>query len=46
MVCESFSALLHLDAAPIEALEHRTVVATKDGVQQLATSMSVRAIPR
>lgn len=42
---ESFSALLHLDAAPIEALEHRTVVATKDGVQQLATSISVPRHP-
>ncbi len=42
---ESFSALLHLDAAPIEAVEHRTVVATKDGVQQLATSISVPRHP-
>jgi transcriptional regulator with XRE-family HTH domain len=42
---ESFSALLHLDAAPIEAVEHRTVVATQDGVRELATSISVPRHP-
>jgi transcriptional regulator with XRE-family HTH domain len=42
---ESFSALLHLDAAPIEAVEHRTVVATWDGVRELATSISVPRHP-
>lgn len=42
---ESFSALLHLDAAPIEALENRTVVATQDGVRKLATSISVPRHP-
>lgn len=42
---ESFSALLHLDAAPIEALEHRTVTATKDGVRKLVTSISIPRHP-
>ena len=42
---ESFSALLHLDVAPVEAVEHRTVVATRDGVRELATSISVPRHP-
>ena len=42
---ESFSALLHLDAAPIEAVEHRTVLATRDGISELATSISVPRHP-
>jgi transcriptional regulator with XRE-family HTH domain len=42
---ESFSALLHLDAAPIEAVERRTIVATRNGVRELATSISVPRHP-
>jgi transcriptional regulator with XRE-family HTH domain len=38
---ESFSALLRLDAHPIEALEQRVVVATADGLSELTTSVSV-----
>lgn len=41
----SFSAVLHLDAAPIEALEHRTAVATQDGIRELVTSVSVPRFP-
>lgn len=38
---ESFSALLRLDTEPIEALEQRIIVATSDGLSELATSVSV-----
>jgi transcriptional regulator with XRE-family HTH domain len=38
---ESFSALLRLDADPIEALEQRVIIATADGLSELATSVSV-----
>ncbi|MGD0064756.1 MAG: helix-turn-helix transcriptional regulator [Streptosporangiaceae bacterium] len=38
---ESFSALLRLDANPIEALEQRVAVATTDGLSELTTSVSV-----
>lgn len=41
----SFSAVLHLDAAPIEAIEHRTAVATEDGIRELVTSVSVPRFP-
>lgn len=37
----SFSALLRLDAEPIEALEQRVIVATTDGLSELTTSVSV-----
>ena len=42
---KSFSALLHLDAAPVEAVERRTIVATQDGVRELETSVSVPRHP-
>lgn len=38
---ESFTALLRLDAEPAEALEHRIIVSTVDGLCELATSVSV-----
>jgi hypothetical protein len=38
---ESFSALLRLDAEPVEALEYRSIVSTADGLSELATSVSV-----
>ena len=38
---ESFTALLRLDTEPIEALEQRRIVATRDGVDALVTSVSV-----
>jgi transcriptional regulator with XRE-family HTH domain len=42
---ESFTALLRLDAEPVEAIEQRTVVATVDGLSELATSVSVPRHP-
>lgn len=42
---ESFSALLRLDTEPIEALEQRVIVATSDGLSELATSLSVPRHP-
>ena len=42
---ESFSALLRLDAEPIEALEQRVVVATMDNLAELTTSVSVPRHP-
>src|SRR5580658_7595184 len=38
---ESFKALLRLDAEPIEAIEQRVIVATKDGIGELSTSICV-----
>jgi hypothetical protein len=40
-----FSALLRMDTTQPEALEHRAVVATVDGVRELATSISVPRHP-
>jgi hypothetical protein len=42
---ESFSALLRLDADPIEAVEQRVIVATVDGLSELATAISVPRHP-
>jgi transcriptional regulator with XRE-family HTH domain len=42
---ESFTALLRLDAEPIEALEQRVIVALMDGLGELATSVSVPRHP-
>ena len=42
---ESFTALLRLDTEPVEALEHRVVVSTVDGLSELATSVSVPRHP-
>jgi hypothetical protein len=42
---ESFSALLRLDTDPVEALEQRVIVATSDGLSELATSVSVPRHP-
>jgi transcriptional regulator with XRE-family HTH domain len=42
---ESFTALLRLDAEPIEALEQRRIVATADGVGELVTSVTVPRHP-
>ncbi|HUZ26151.1 MAG TPA: helix-turn-helix transcriptional regulator [Streptosporangiaceae bacterium] len=42
---ESFTALLRLDAEPIEAEEQRVVVATVDGLSEIATSISVPRHP-
>jgi len=42
---ESFTALLRLDAEPIEALEQRRIVATADGVGEVVTSVSVPRHP-
>jgi hypothetical protein len=42
---ESFSALLRLDADPVEAWERRVVVATADGLSELVTSVSVPRQP-
>ena len=42
---ESFSALLRLDADPVEALEFRRVAATVDGLAELVTSVSVPRPP-
>lgn len=42
---ESFTALLRLDTEPIEALEQRVIVATADGLAELATSISVPRHP-
>jgi hypothetical protein len=42
---ESFTALLRLDAEPVEAIEQRAVVATADGLSELATSVSVPRHP-
>ncbi len=42
---ESFAALLRLDTEPIEALEQRVIVATADGLGELATSISVPRHP-
>ena len=38
---ESFKALLRLDAEPIEAIEQRVIVATRDGLSELQTSICV-----
>lgn len=38
---ETFKALLRLDVDPIEAIEQRVVVATKDGLSELETSICV-----
>ncbi len=38
---ESFKALLRLDVEPIEAIEQRVVVASRDGVSELSTSICV-----
>jgi Helix-turn-helix domain len=40
-IIESFSALLRLDADPVEAAEFRRIVATVDGLGELVTSLSV-----
>lgn len=42
---ESFTALLRLDAEPVEALEWRRIVATADGVSELLASVSVPRHP-
>ncbi|MGH3168464.1 MAG: helix-turn-helix domain-containing protein, partial [Trebonia sp.] len=42
---ESFSALLRLEADPVEAIEFRRVVATEDGLAELVTSLSVPRAP-
>jgi transcriptional regulator with XRE-family HTH domain len=42
---ESFTALLRLDTEPVEALEHRIIVSTSDGLSELATSVSVPRHP-
>jgi Helix-turn-helix domain len=42
---ESFTALLRLDTKPVEALEHRIIVSTVDGLSELATSVSVPRHP-
>jgi hypothetical protein len=42
---ESFSALLRLDADPVEALERRLIVATADCLGELVTSISVPRHP-
>jgi hypothetical protein len=42
---ESFTALLKLDAGPVEALEHRIIVSTVDGLSELTTSVSVPRHP-
>ena len=42
---ESFSALLRLDIEPIEAIEQRVIVAAKDGLTELSTSISVPRHP-
>jgi hypothetical protein len=42
---ESFAALLRLDAQPVEAVERRVIVATVDGLSELATSISVPRHP-
>ncbi len=42
---ESFSALLRLDAEPVEAWERRRIAATADGVRHLVTSVSVPRHP-
>lgn len=40
-IIESFTALLRLDAEPVEAAEFRRIVATVDGLAELVTSLSV-----
>jgi len=42
---ESFTALLRLDADPIEAVEQRAIVASVDGLSELSTSISVPRHP-
>jgi hypothetical protein len=42
---ERFSALLRLEADPVEAIEFRCVVATTDGIAELVTSLSVPRAP-
>jgi hypothetical protein len=42
---ETFSALLRLEADPVEAIEFRRVVATVDGITELVTSLSVPRVP-
>jgi hypothetical protein len=44
-IIESFSALLRLDADPVEATEFRRIVATVDGLAELVTSLSVPRQP-
>jgi hypothetical protein len=43
---ESFSALLRLEADPVEAIEFRRVVATTDDIAELVTSLSVPRPPQ
>lgn len=38
---ESFTALLRLDINPVEALERRMIVATVDGLSEIATAISI-----
>ncbi len=38
---ETFKALLRLDVEPVEAIEQRVIVATKDGLSELETSICV-----
>jgi transcriptional regulator with XRE-family HTH domain len=38
---ESFRALLRLDADPVEAIEQRAIVAARDGITELSTSISI-----
>jgi transcriptional regulator with XRE-family HTH domain len=42
---ESFTALLRLDAEPVEAIEQRVIVATRNSLSELATSVSVPRHP-
>jgi hypothetical protein len=42
---ETFSALLRLDADPIEAIERRVIVAARDGLTELLTSVSLPRHP-
>ena len=41
---ESFTALLRLDSEPVEALEHRIIVSTADGLSELVTSVAFPGI--
>ena len=42
---ESLTALVRLDADPVEVMERRTIVCTEDGVRELVTSVSVPRYP-
>jgi Helix-turn-helix domain len=42
---ESLTALVRLDADPVEVMERRTVVATDDALRELVTSVSVPRYP-